>query len=168
MPTYSLCKICSPYFERVTVIAISGMPQSIQKSSKSVHGIIGHTRKSKYVTEWEVAYHEILSITNVFRTLTCSNLESCESYLHHELVGNYSKIYNSHLHQVHEFLESRGNPYDLEINYNRQLYNITTGAVVPRSTAVKLFCFYDYEKEKFIEFRTNRFVQKDTSFSSTI
>ena len=72
--------------------------------------------------------------------------ESRESYLHHELVGNCSKIYNNHLHQVYEFSESRGNTYDLEINYNRQLYNIATGVVVPRSTAGKLFCFYDYGK----------------------
>ena len=101
-------------------------------------------------------------------TLTCSNLGSPESYLNHELVGNYSKMYDSHLHQVHEFLESRGNLYDLEINYNKQLYNIATGAVVPRSTAEKLLSFYDYGKEKYIEFRTNRFVQKETSLSSTI
>ena len=31
-----------------------------------------------------------------------------------------------------------------------------------------LLCFYDYGKEKHIEFRTNRFIQKDISFSSTI
>ena len=144
------------------------LEQSIQRSQKSVHGIIGQTRKSKYATEWEVAYHEILSINNVFRTLTCSNLGSRESYLHHELVGNYSKIYNSHLLQAYEFLESRGNPYDLEINYNSQLYNTATGAVVPCSTAEKLLCFYNYGKEKYIEFRTNRSVQKEASFSSTM
>ena len=140
----------------------------MQRSQKSVHGIIGQTRKSKHVTEWEVAYHEILSINNAFHTLTCSNLGSRESYLHHELVGNYSKIYNSHLHQVYVFLESIGNPYDLETNYNRQLYNIVTEAVVPRSTAEKLLCFCDYGKEKYIELRAKRTVQKEASLSSTI
>ena len=30
------------------------LKQSIQISQKSVHGIIGQTRKSKYVTEWEL------------------------------------------------------------------------------------------------------------------
>ena len=65
-------------------------------------------------------------------------------------------------------MKSRGKPYDLEINYNRQLYNITTGAVVSRSTAEKPLCFYDYGKEKYIQFRANRFIQKDTSLSSTI
>ena len=46
------------------------LKQSIQKSWKSVHDIIGQTGKAKYVTEGEVANHEILSI-NIFRTLTC-------------------------------------------------------------------------------------------------
>ena len=144
------------------------LEQSIQISQESAHGIISDIRKSKYVTKWEVAYHDILSINNVLRTLTCSNLGSCKSYLHHELVGNYSEIYNNHLHQVYEFLESRGNPYGLEINYNRQHYNIATGVVIPHSTAEKLLCFHDYGKEKYIEFRTNRFVQKERSLSSTI
>ena len=36
------------------------LEQSIQKSQNNVHGIIGQTRKLKYVTEWEVAYHKIL------------------------------------------------------------------------------------------------------------
>ena len=144
------------------------LEQSIQIYQESAHGIISDIRKSNYVTKWEVAYHDILSINNVLRTLTCSNLGSCKSYLHHELVGNYSEIYNNHLHQVYEFLESRGNPYGLEINYNRQHYNIATGVVVPHSTAEKLLCFHDYGKEKYIEFRTNRFVQKERSLSSTI
>ena len=45
---------------------------------------------------------------------------------------------------------------------------IATGAVVPWFSAEKLLCFYDYGKERYFEFWTNRFVQKDTSLSSTI
>ena len=32
--------------------------------------VTGQRKKAKYVIEWQVAYHEILS-TNVFPTLTC-------------------------------------------------------------------------------------------------
>ena len=142
--------------------------QSIWRFQRRVYSIIGQTRKAKYVTEWQVAYHEILSINNVFRTLTFCNLGSGQSYLHHELVRNYSKIYNTLPPQVHEFLESRGNPYGLEITYNRQIYNIATGAEVPHSTEKKLICFYDKRKKKYVEFRTNRFVQNNASLSSTI
>ena len=70
--------------------------------------------------------------------------------------------------RAHEFLESRGNPYDLEINFSRQLYNTARGAVVPSSTAEKLLCFYDYGIEKCIDFMINCLVQKETSLSSTI
>ena len=65
--------------------------------------LLARQKKAKYVTKWEVEYHKILSI-NVFCILTCSNLGSCESSLHHELVENYLKIYKSRLRQVHEFL----------------------------------------------------------------
>ena len=40
--------------------------------------------------------------------------------------------------------------------------------MAPHSTVEKFLCFYDYGKEKPIEFRTNLFVQKDTSLLSTI
>ena len=40
--------------------------------------------------------------------------------------------------------------------------------MVPRSTAEKLLCFFDYGKEKYIEFRTDRFVQKETGLLSTL
>ena len=40
--------------------------------------------------------------------------------------------------------------------------------MVPRPTAEKLLCFHDYRKEKYTEFRTNCFVQKETSLSSAI
>ena len=36
------------------------------------------------------------------------------------------------------------------------------------SSGTMLLCFYDYGKEKHIEFRTNRFIQKNISLSSTI
>ena len=78
------------------------------------------------------------------------------------------KNLHSNLHQAHGFLESRGNPYDLEINFRRQLYNIATGAVVPPSTAGKLLCFYDYGIENCIDFVINCLVQKETSLSSII
>ena len=115
--------------------------QSIQRFRKRVCSIIGQTRKAKYVTEWQVAYHEILSINNDFRTLNFCNLGPGQSHLHHELVGNYSKIYSTLSPHVHEVLENRGNPYGLETTYNRQIYNIATGAEVPRSTEKELICF---------------------------
>ena len=55
------------------------LEQSIQRRQKIAQGIIVQPKNAKHVAEWEVAYHEILSIDNVFHTLACSNLGSRES-----------------------------------------------------------------------------------------
>ena len=51
------------------------LEQSIQRSQKSSHRAIGQTRSQKYITEWEVMHHEVLSIRNTFRSLTNSILD---------------------------------------------------------------------------------------------
>ena len=38
------------------------LEQTIQKSLKSSKGIVGQTRKSNYVAEWQLVYHEVLMI----------------------------------------------------------------------------------------------------------
>ena len=42
------------------------LEQTIQHSKKSSGGVIAETSNKKFVIEWELAYHEILSIRNVF------------------------------------------------------------------------------------------------------
>ena len=52
--------------------AVSGdmkLEQTIQRSSKSSHGIIGRTRNLSYVTEWQMIYHEVLAIKNALQEL---------------------------------------------------------------------------------------------------
>ena len=46
------------------------LENTIQRSMKSSGGVIGQTSNIKFVTEWELAYHEILSICNMFRNIT--------------------------------------------------------------------------------------------------
>ena len=66
------------------------LEQTIQRSKKSQSGIIGQTRQNNYVTEWELVYHEILNISNLFHGVTSSRLSFRETDLHHELGGSIS------------------------------------------------------------------------------
>ena len=70
------------------------LEQRIQRSQKSVGGIIGQVST---ISEWEIVYREILAISNAFRDFTNSNLGSRECEFHHELDGSYAKKLNSHL-----------------------------------------------------------------------
>ena len=87
------------------------LAQKIQRAQKSSSGIIGQTRRISYVSEWEVVYHEILTISNTSRRLTNSTLGASESELHIELDGNYAKVFNAQVRDITNFLITRGNPY---------------------------------------------------------
>ena len=54
-------------------------------AKKSQSGIIAQTRQNNYVTEWELVYHEILNISNLFHGITSSSLSFRETDLHHQL-----------------------------------------------------------------------------------
>ena len=68
------------------------LEQTIPRSQKSMGGIISQTNQQNYVREWEIVYHKILSISNLFKEITNKNSElSNEFTQHHELEGNLSK-----------------------------------------------------------------------------
>ena len=88
------------------------LEQTIQRSQKSMGGIISQTNQQNYVTEWEIVYHEILSISNVFKEITNKNCElSNEFTQHHELEGNLSKEIELAVQKLVAFITRRGNPY---------------------------------------------------------
>ena len=64
------------------------LEQTIQRSKKSTSGIIGQSRQTSYVTEWELVYHDILAISNIFTSITSHSLGFRETDLHHELSGS--------------------------------------------------------------------------------
>ena len=52
------------------VLADMKLKQTIQRSSKSSHRIIGQTRALNYVTQWQLLYHETLGISNALQEIT--------------------------------------------------------------------------------------------------
>ena len=80
------------------------LKQTIQRSKKSQPGIIGQTRQSNYMTEWELVFHEILNISNLFHGITSSRLSFRETDLHHELCGSTSTLLNESTRKITTFL----------------------------------------------------------------
>ena len=69
-----------------TFNAVSGdmkLEQTIQRSSKSSHGIIGRTRNLSYVTEWQMIYHEVWAIKNALQELIKPQRGISETKIHH-------------------------------------------------------------------------------------
>ena len=66
------------------------LEQTIQRSKKGAGGIIGQTKRSPFVSERELVYHEILGISNSFsEIIKPGKLSDIDLNLHHELSGGY-------------------------------------------------------------------------------
>ena len=70
------------------------LEQSIQRSKKDSGGIIGQTKQNAFVTEWELAYHEVLDISKSYSNITRSILaETDTTKLKKELQSKNMKKY---------------------------------------------------------------------------
>ena len=142
------------------------LEQTIQRAQKSSSGIIGQTRRISYVSEWEVVYHEILAISNTFRRLANSTLGASESELHHELDGNYAKVFNAQVTNIANILIAFGNPYLPESQ--PQLRNIISSLLASETVTQQLTEFYKNSIESYLSFRNERFVEKSSRLSYPI
>ena len=90
------------------------LEQTIQKSQKSSKGIVGQTRKSNYVAEWQLVYHEVLMICNMFCSLISADVvDQRETVHHHDMVGKKGEIFNENVSRLLIFMQYHGNPYEI-------------------------------------------------------
>ena len=87
------------------------LERSINRSAKSTHGIIEQTHLQQYVTEWQLIYHGVLDITNVFREILCSDTVKGETYIHRDLSKSSISAINNSVAAVTKFSEKLGNPF---------------------------------------------------------
>ena len=142
------------------------LEQTIRRSKKSTSGIIGQSRQTSYVTEWELVYHEILAISNIFPSITSHGLGFRETDLHHELSGSLTKVLSHSVDKVFNFLLERNNPY--EVKETTKLHHFTTGHIVFDEHAKRLLSFFDHGQANYIEFRKERYINKTKILSDRI
>ena len=142
------------------------LEQTIQRSKKSSGGVIGQTNQEKYITEWEVVYHEILAISNCYNEITQCN--SQENDLHHELYGNTFSEINSATDKLINFIKLRGNPYNQSVEMSTQLHNFCTGQLVKKEAASRFLFFEKNANERYESFRRQRYNTKEVKLGETI
>ena len=74
------------YFKAVP--ADMKLEQSIQRSKEDPGGIIGQTKHQTYVTEWELAYHEVLAISKSYGEISKSVLVNTDVNPSHKELRN--------------------------------------------------------------------------------
>lgn len=87
------------------------LKQTINRSQKSTEGIIGQTKVKDYITEWELAYHEVLLSRKAFPGLLNITQVVSELRMHHELTGSLRNQMEANIQQMLQYVESRENPY---------------------------------------------------------
>lgn len=111
------------------------LEQSINKSKKSTNGVIGKTRNKYFVTEWELVYHEILAVSNLYRDVTKVTHNSNYELTHHEYTESETKQMEDHIDTMERYILGIGNPFADGANI---LINITTHQEVPEEFKSKI------------------------------
>ena len=117
--------------------------------------MIGETSNKKFVIEWESAYHEILSICDVFRNITNGFIDFRDTDLHREFSGNLNLELNLRVIKV-------------AVSSETNLHNFSTGQIVSDHISEKILCFYDDGKGKYIEYRQERYIERGSKISDAI
>ena len=136
------------------------LEQTIQHSKKGSGGVIGQSKQEAFVTEWELAYHEVLAISKCHKEITGSQLASSDTELtHRELTARSIAEYNEAASKVINFIKEKGNPGNL-ISAKSKLHHFTSGQIVPESTAEKLIDCFDHGQKEYESFKRDRFITK--------
>lgn len=142
------------------------LEQTIQRSKKSSKGIVGQTRKSNYVAEWELIYHEILTISNLFRELTNAKVMDHAEVFHHELTREKGSFIHENMKKLLNFMVEKGNPYDVVCH--TPLCNFVTKVCVPERDKMSMLNIFEEGSKCYSEFQNERFILKTKKLNDRI
>jgi hypothetical protein len=145
------------------------LEQSIQRASKSKGGIVGNTRKTTVVIEWQLIFHEILLISNILRQMTKDkSMDHSESAdIHHDMIGRKADLLNNNVARLLDFVCSRGNPFVVPVP-GIKLHNFVTKQLADVEVSVRLRQALQNGDSCYKEFRKERFLEKTKKLSATI
>ena len=155
-----------------TFNAVSGdmkLEQTAQRSSKSHGGIVGQTRSIAYMTEWQLVFHEILEISNMFRDRIEDNtMNHLETHVHHELRGSTGRQLHMHVNNLIDFIKDKGNPFVVKAPGITPLHNMVTKQMVSDVTTARLLQVKANGEHYLTVFRHERFVARTKKISFLI
>ena len=161
----SVVKTNAGYFKAVA--ADMKLEQSIHRSKNDPGEIIGQAKHQTYVTEWELAYHEVLAISKSYGEIWESVLANTDAnLLYKELRNRNIWEYKEAVNKFFLFIKERSNPYESTIPMN--LYHFTSGELVDPEISAKILEFFDKGLTEYLIFREKRYLQKSKKLGETI
>ena len=147
------------------------LEQTINRSEKGPggHVIVGCSGDATVVAEFELLFHEITGITNLFKSLTHAGIMSHldATAVHHELRGGKALLFDNNVRRLFDFLLARQNPFSVTA-VHVPLHNLVTNEIVASKIAARLLTALESGEKVYQEYRKERFVQKRVKLSGTI
>lgn len=134
------------------------LEQSIMRSGKSAGGTVGQSLRYDYVAEWQLIYHESLSISKAFHELVGVSVLKHSECQHHHFSASATNFMNVNMVKLLDFSVAQGNPFANSIS--SKLYNFITKQLVDRATADRLLNLFQNGQLSYKEFYEERFVRK--------
>ena len=148
------------------------LEQTINRSQKSAGGIIGSTKRKQFVTQWEIIYHEMLSVVNVQHELSGVATPSTELLVNHEFNLPATRRSEALIQDMIEYIRQHDNPVVIptegEHDEHQILHNIFTQEIMSSEIRDNLLKFETNSSTLYETFRTERFVTKKRSIFDTI
>ena len=142
------------------------LEQTINRSQKSASGIIGSTKQKQFVARWEMIYHEMLSVVNLFRNVSGVGTLNTELHLKSEFRAPVTKALNGMVNDMITYIKENENP--ATSSPNQKLHNILTQEVATEDIKNDLLQFQHNSVVLYETFRTERFITKHRSLFDTI
>ena len=143
------------------------LEQGNQRFKKDVGGIIGQTKQNVFVTEQELAYHEILDFRKSCNNITRSVLaETVATTLNKGLQSKNMKEYYEAVKQVFDFLNEGGNPYKMVGPV--KLPHVFQKQVLPSNKSDFILSFLENGSKNYLKFCEERFLNKEKISADTI
>ncbi|MES9884561.1 MAG: hypothetical protein ABW185_27265 [Sedimenticola sp.] len=147
------------------------LEQTINRSEKGPggHVIVGSSGDPSIVAEFELLFHEITGITNLFNHLTNAGLMAHldATVLHHELRGRKALVFDKNVSRLLDFISQRQNPFAVT-TINVSLHNIVTHQMVATEVKARLLSAFEIGEKIYQGYRNERFVLKTVKLSGTI
>ena len=146
------------------------LEQTIQRVSKGPggHYVAGQSHKERTMAEYELLFHEIVAISNLFQTLTSkdSDNDRGDCNLGNSFAPTRNNLFNNNVIKLLDFIKQRSNPFSVEAPV--PLHNIVTQQSYLPAVRKNVLNLLDNGKKVCQVFRKQRFVDKTHKMSATI
>lgn len=144
------------------------LEQTINRSQKGTSGIIGTTKRKHFVAAWELIYHEVLAVTNLFRKISGEKNDVHHVTLNHQLSKTQTSQHEEHIADMVAFITGAENPFHITSECDPRLHNIVTKEVMSDDIRSQLLSLKETSAELYKKFRQERIVEKSKQICDRI